>query len=290
MPGLFLFIWFFAPLRGAVPNLQIESPPELAVIRARLQAIPSSRFDDISEFLGAESGSPIRVVLAPENTELARSVAPWISGFAVGESSLVVIFPARSPGYPDDTIEDVLRHEVAHVLIWRASDGHPLPRWFNEGLAMNVERGRRFHDQTELLYQLVKGGETDLHRLDALFTGSQTDQARAYALAGAFVHDVLQMYGATSAKAILSRIHQGASFEEAFLDVTGVSPATAESQFWSRQRIWTSWIPVLTSSTIVWLAITFLALLAIYMRRVRNREIEKRWEQEDESDSEDHFL
>lgn len=289
MPGLFLFLWFYASLGGGFPNLQIDSPPELAVIRARLQAIPSSRFSDISEFLGAASGSPIRVVLAPENSELARNVVPWISGFAVGESSLVVIFPARSPGYPDDTIEDVLRHEVAHVLIWRATDGHPVPRWFNEGLAMDVERARRFQDQTELLYQLVKGGETDLHRLDGLFTGSQSDQVRAYAVAGALVHDILQMFGATSAKAILARIHQGASFEEAFLDVTGVSPATAESQFWRRQRIWTSWIPILTSSTIMWLGITLLALLAIYMRRVRNREIEERWEQEDESDREDHF-
>ena len=289
MPGLFLFLWFSASLRGVPPNLQVESPPELAAIRARLQAIPSSRLADISEFLGAESGSPIRVVLAPENTELARSVSPWISGFAVGESSLVVIFPARSPGYPDSTIEDVLRHEVAHVLIWRAADGHPVPRWFNEGLAMDVERARRFQDQTELLYQLVKGGEADLHRLDGLFTGSQSDQVRAYALAGAFVHDILQMYGAMSAKAILARIHQGARFEEAFLDVTGVSPATAESQFWRRQRIWTSWIPVLTSSTIVWLGITLLALLAIYIRRLRNREIEARWEQEDESDRGEHF-
>jgi hypothetical protein len=289
MPGLFLFLWFSASLRGAFPNLQIESPPELAVIRDRLQAIPSSRFADISEFLGAESGAPIRVVLAPENSELARSAAPWISGFALGESSLVVIFPARSPGYPDDTIEDVLRHEVAHVLIWRAAEGHPVPRWFNEGLAMDVERERRFQDQTELLYQLVKGGEADLHRLDGLFSGSQSDQVRAYALAGAFVHDILHMYGATSAKAILARIHQRASFEEAFLDVTGVSPATAESEFWRRQRIWTSWIPVLTSSTIVWLAITLLALLAIYMRRVRNRQIEERWEQEDQPDREDHL-
>src|SRR5262252_230786 len=217
MPGLFLFLWFSASLRGVPPNLQVESPPELAAIRARLQAIPPSRLADISEFLGAESASPIRVVLAPENTELARSVSPWISGFAVGESSLVVIFPARSPGYPDNTIEDVLRHEVAHVLIWRAAKGNPVPRWFNEGLAMNVERARRFQDQTELLYQLVKGGETGLHRLDGLFTGSQSDQVRAYALAGAFVHDILQMYGETSAKAVLARIRQGAPFEEAFL-------------------------------------------------------------------------
>jgi hypothetical protein len=287
MPGLVLFLCFLGSLPGAVPNLQIESPPELAVVRSRLQAIPPGRFVDIAEFLGSEPGPPIRVVLAPETSELARSVDPWISGFAVGESSLVVLFPARSPSYPDDSLEDVLRHELAHVLIWRAAGGRPVPRWFNEGLAMDVERERRFQDQTELLYQLVKGGETDLYRLDRLFTGTQNDQIRAYSIAGAFVHHVLQRYGSTAAEAILLRMRQGTPFEAAFLDTTGVSPSTAESQFWQHQRIWTSWIPILTSATTLWLAITLLALLAIYMRRRRNREIEKRWEKEDESDSED---
>ena len=107
-----------------MPQLEIEAPPELAAARMRLQAISPVRFGDVAEFLGvAETGSAIRVVLAPENSELARNVVPWISGFAVPESSLVVMFPARSPGYPDNTLEDVLRHEVAHVLIWRASAG-----------------------------------------------------------------------------------------------------------------------------------------------------------------------
>jgi hypothetical protein len=95
------------------------------------------------------------------------------------------------------------------------------------------------------------------------------------------------MYGPTAAKAILARIRQGSSFDSAFLDVTGVSPSAAESQFWRRQRIWTSWIPIVTSSTMLWLGITLLALLAIYRRRLRNREIEERWEQEDGPDEND---
>jgi hypothetical protein len=284
MRYLFSFLWFFASLSGEAPNLQIESPPELAVVRSRLQAIPPSRFADISGFLGSEPGPPVRVILAPENSEFARSVDAWIAGFASGGSALVVLFPARSPGYPDNTIEDVLRHEVAHVLIWRAAGGRPVPRWFNEGLAMDVERDRRFQDQTELFYQLVRGDETDLHHLDSLFSGTQNHQIRAYSLAGAFVRDVLEQYGSTAAKAILARMRQGSSFDEAFVDVTGVSPSTAESQFWNRQRIWTSWIPILSSSTTLWLAITLLAILAVYMRRRRNREIEKQWEKEDEEE------
>jgi hypothetical protein len=254
----------------------------------RLQAISPDRFGDIVEFLGVtEAGSAIHIILAPENSELARSVLPWISGFAVPESNLVVMFPARSPGYPDNTLEDVLRHEVAHVLIWRASAGRPLPRWFNEGLAMEVERERRFQDQTQLLYQLLTGGRIDLQQLDRLFSGGQNDQTRAYALSGAFVHDLFQRHGQTACKEILMRVHQGTPFEIAFGAATGNTPLQAASEFWRRQRIWTAWVPIVTSSTTLWLAVTMLAILAIYVRRRRNRKMEEEWAKEDESDVEE---
>jgi hypothetical protein len=270
-----------------LPQLEIEAPPELAAVRTRLQAIPSGRFNDIAEFLGIdEAGPAIRVILAPENSELARSVVSWISGFAIGESSLVVMFPARSPGYPDNTLEDVLRHEVAHVLIWRATAGRPLPRWFNEGLAMEVERERRFQDQTQLLYQLLTGGQIDLERLDRLFSGTQNNQTRAYALSGAFVHDLLQRHGSSACKEILIRVRRGTSFDDAVETVTGNTPSHEESEFWRRQRIWTSWVPIVTSSTVLWLAITMLAILAIYIRRRRNKKMEEEWEKE-ESDLEE---
>jgi hypothetical protein len=152
---------------------------------------------------------------------------------------------------------------------------------------MEVERERRFQDQTELFYQLVKGGQTDLKQLDDLFTGTQSDQTRAYAIAGALVHDLVRSYGPGAFREILNRVHREVPFDTAFADVTGVSPLAAESEFWRRQRIWTSWIPVLTSSATLWLAVTLLAILAIVMRRRRNRQMERQWEKEEESDLED---
>jgi hypothetical protein len=270
-----------------VPQLRIEAPPELTAVRTRLESINPQRLADIAQLLGTipDASPPIRVVLATENSDLARGVPPWISGFAEGESDLVVIFPARSLSYPNDTLEDVLRHEVAHVLIWRVSGGRSIPRWFNEGLAMAAERERRLEDQTQLLYQLATGPRTSLEELNRLFLGGQSDQTRAYALAGALVHDVFQQYGPAVCGEILMRVGRGARFDVAFADVTGKSPAEADSEFWQRQRIWTSWVPLITSSTTLWLGVTILAVLAIYMRRRRNREIEEQWAKEDDDES-----
>ncbi len=284
------FLALFSASASNVPSLEIEAPPELAAVRMRLLRIPPAAFADIAQFLGiTEAGQTIRIVLAPETSDIARTVVPWISGFAEGESNLVVIFPARPPVYPNDTLEDVLRHEIAHVLISRAAGGHSVPRWFDEGLAMEVERERRFQDQTQLLYQVLTGGETNLQSLDHLFSGGETDQTRAYALAGAFVHDFLNKHGVGTAKQILLRVHQGVAFDVAFADVTGTTPPQAETNFWRRQRIWTSWVPIITSTSTLWLAVTLLALAAICMRRRRNRQIEEQWKEEEESDPRDHI-
>ena len=279
---LVLCLFLFIPTRAPESvKLQIEASPELTAVRTRLEALPPSSFSDIQEFLGiSETGSVIHVVLMPESSKVARDVPPWISGFAVGESSLVVLFPARSPGYPDQTLEDVLRHEVAHVLIWRAGQ-RPVPRWFDEGVAMTVERRRRWQDQTQLFYQLMTGGEADLRTLDRLFAGGENDQTRAYAIAGAFVHDLLSQHGAKTIRDILTRVRSGSEFDGAFAATIGSSPAVAEGEFWHRQRIWTSWVPIISSTTTLYLGVTLLALLAIYMRRRRNREIEEEWAKED---------
>jgi hypothetical protein len=265
-----------------LPSLHFESPVELAPIRAQLESINTTRWGDISRLIGvSDVGRPVRIVLETESSNLARNVPPWISGFAVEREDTVVIFPARAPSYPDDTLEDVLRHEVAHVLIGHAAAGNPVPRWFDEGLAMEAERERRFRDQTQLLYQLVTGTRADLIELDRLFTGGQQDQERAYAIAGSLVHELRQQYGSTIGAQILSRVRTGSSFDAAFSAETGVTPQLFETHFWEGQRIWTAWVPILTSSAVLWPGITLLALLAIYMRHRRNREIEKRWEEED---------
>jgi hypothetical protein len=267
-------------------QLRIEAPPELAAARQRLESIDLRRFSDIEQLVGlTDVGAAIGVVLVPEKSDLARNVSPWIAGFTVKDS--VVLFPARSPTYPDNSLEDAVRHEVAHALIWRTTGGRPIPRWFNEGLAMAAERERGFEDQTQLLYQLVTGSRTSLDELDRLFEGGQSDQIRAYALAGALVHDVLQRHGLQGCAQILTRVGNGAPFDAAFADVAGMTPSAAESEFWQHQRIWTNWVPVLTSTAAIWMAVTLLAIVAIYRRRQRNIEMAKQWEKDEAVDEED---
>src|SRR6187200_3497932 len=116
----------------APPALQFQTLDSRPADEPRLRRLDSNELGAIVQLVGLDdAGPPIRVVLAPEDSELARSTSSWIAGFADGATGTIVLFPSRSVQYPHDSIEAVLRHEVAHILIVRAAGGRAVPRWFN---------------------------------------------------------------------------------------------------------------------------------------------------------------
>jgi MYXO-CTERM domain-containing protein len=264
------------------PALEIEAPPELASARARLESYDLGPLAEIVRLIGLDApGPPMRVVLAAAGSEWAGQVAPWTAGFAIGDAGLIVLFPDRSPSYPHDTLEDVLRHEVAHVLISRAAGGQPVPRWFHEGLAMAVERTWGLRDRSRLATELVFGPHAALPDIDALLTGNQGMQSRGYSLAAAVVRDLVAEYGEGAPGEILRQVKGGQPFDVALASVTRRPVVVFEAEFWDRQRTWTTWVPVIASSTTLWLGVIGLAALAVRRRRRRAAAIRRRWAEEE---------
>lgn len=277
-----LFLTAAPVLAQPPPSMVIEAPPELAPARARLESWDPGALTPIVRLVGLEHpGPPIRVVLATTLSEWARPVPPWAAGYAIGEEGLVVLFPSRSPMYPHDTLEDVMRHEVAHVLISRAAGGRPVPRWFHEGFAVAVERPWALEDRTRLASALVFGPRLDLAAIDALFLGNQDQQTRGYSLAAAVVRDLMREHGAGAPSTILREMAKGRPFEYAVASATAQSIPTFEDAFWDRQRTWTVWIPLIASSTVLWFGVIGIAALAVRRRRQRAEDIRRRWEAEE---------
>lgn len=266
----------------ALPTLSFEAPPRLASVVQELDHPDPERLHQLMKLTGlAQPGPTIHVVLAPGSSRLARSTPSWVAGFAIPARDLIVLFPDRTPPYPDDNRPDVLAHEIAHVLMWRAAAGRPTPRWFDEGVAMVGGGWWGLEDRGRVLLAVLRHGEIPLAELNALFEEGSTGAARAYALAGAFVRDLMARHGADTAARILARVASGEPFTRAFREVTGVSESEAESSFWRRATFWDRWLPFLTSSITLWIGVTLLALWAMHRRRRRDAAMMERWEEED---------
>ena len=263
------------------PALVIDAPAELSSSRGRLESFDRTSLAGIVRMVGLDDPGPsIHVVLAGEDSAAAQGVSASTAGYAISSEGLIVLFPARSPVYPHDTLEDVLRHEVAHVLISRAAGGRTVPRWFHEGVAMAAERPWGLEDRSRLILGLVAGPRLSVTEIDRLFD-SEATRSRAYALSAAMVREIMRVHGGASPAAILRELGSSATFGEAVVRAVDRPMREIERDFWERQRVWTVWVPLVTSSEVLWLAMIALAALAVWQRRRRAAEIRRRWDEEE---------
>ncbi len=108
-----------------------------------------------------------------------------------------------------DSIEHVVTHEVTHVMVFRATRGRPVPRWFNEGVAQH-EAG-----QETAWLGLRQGGTLPMSKLEEAFQ----DPARlgtAYAESSALVEFLVTRSGEGALATILREVRRGADFSAAF--------------------------------------------------------------------------
>ena len=265
------------------PQLHIESPENLSSIRARVQSIDHTRIETIMNLVGIEyPGRPIRVIVAPEQSDWARQAPSWVSGYAISQQDLIVILPERVMGYPYDSLESLFAHELAHILIGRAAGGQPVPRWFDEGLAMVAAHSWNIEDRARLIWAMVMGQPTTLPELAQLFHQDEASAHQAYVLAHALIRYCLQEFGEEWPKRLLASLAQGYSFQQAFFLTTGQSLVHVQADFWSRQSPWMRWIPVVTSSLILWIGILGLAFYVFKKQRQRAEAVKRQWKDEED--------
>ncbi len=262
---------------------EITAPPALADEVARVRAIDQQQLAGELARAGLTLPPDIRIELIPERDPRIRNIPVWIVGLASGTRDIVIL-PERigvSPdSYPYDTLEHVVWHEVVHLALSRQAGDGRLPRWFHEGVAMSVEGDWGLSNQIQLL--VAANAWPGIGELGRLFASdSQPETALGYQLAAALVADVRERHGLAVPGAIATRVARGASFADAFARETGETPDAAAAQAWDGYRRWSSWIPVLTSASSLWVAIMGLAIIAFAVR-LRKRVLRRRaWDEEE---------
>ena len=266
------------------PLLLFDAPADLAPQVERMRLTAPSRMATLMELMGlTEGGTPITVVLAPDDHVLARGVPRPISGYAVPDRDLAVLLPERVPGYPYDSLDEVLMHELTHLFVARATGGRRLPRWWNEGIALHASRAWSFEDRSRVLLGAVSG-VTDIATLERAFERGDQQSAAAYAISGALVQHLVRRHGTALVTNTLERVREGDDFETAFATATNVPLSQAVEAFWSRYLFWYRWLPFLTSGAALWASITLLAILAGLSRRRRDAELRRRWDAEERAE------
>jgi hypothetical protein len=274
--------WLFAAgaRSGAVQDgMRVEGPPQLAGVASRIDNINTEAIERALAQAGLAWPSTIRIVLVDRDDPVSQHTPPWVVGSASFPDE-IVIFPDRIGTYPYGSLEAVLTHEIAHLALSARAEGRPLPRWFHEGVAVSVESGWGLGSQVRLLFAAQRDPQIDdISRLFA--SESLPATSTAYLLSAALIEDVRRRHGPGAPGDIAGRVAAGDTFEQAFVNATGETPAHAAATAWRVYR-GLRWLPLVTSPSSVWGAILILASAAFVARWRRRRQRHREWAAEEE--------
>ena len=206
----------------------------------------------------------------------ATGMPHWVAGVARSETGDIVIARHGPDGARTD-LENLLKHEMAHVVLHRASGGADVPRWFHEGIAETMTGGISLSRAQTLASAVFGPGVPDFDALEANFHGDDGPQvAVAYAAARDFV-EFLRAQGDDGAKLrqTMSELRRGVPFETAIAHAYGKSLVELGS-------IWRGglpgrfvWYPLIAGGGMP-LALVFPLVVIAWVRR--RRAVQRGWD------------
>ncbi|MBX7077631.1 MAG: hypothetical protein K1X88_00505 [Nannocystaceae bacterium] len=224
----------------------------------------------------------------------ATGMPHWVAGVARPETGEIVIARHGPDGSPTD-LERLLKHEMAHVILHRATGGAALPRWFHEGVAESMTGGISLARAQTLAGAVFGGGVPDMARLEALFHGEDgPDAAVAYAAARDLVEFLRAQPLATAARVraepggsrvavdpdaslrqLFAAMRQGQGFDDAFVRTYGAPLHELAARWRDGLPARFVWYPLLAGGGLPFVVVVPLLAMAWIRRR---RLLRRGWE------------
>lgn len=183
--------------------------------------------ENMGPLLGAETETPLRIVMYNNNAEMIGALASRSSaisseliteGQAFGQQNVVLLLGnGRRAG-------GTISHELVHVLVQRATaDGFlSVPLWINEGLAEfgNVDPSLSYERYLEWA---VDTGRTTPFESLLVFPGDPNLNLVAYGQSRSVVEFMILEFGRDKMTELMATVNGGTTFERALRLVYGVS-------------------------------------------------------------------
>ncbi|EDM79273.1 hypothetical protein PPSIR1_04013 [Plesiocystis pacifica SIR-1] len=212
---------------------------------------------EIERELGRDLDDGMTIHLVSHAGQVARATGMpnWVSGVAHPPRGEIAIALHNPDGSPSD-LGTLLRHELVHVALYRATGGAELPRWFHEGVAESVANEVSLMRAEALAGAVFGPGVPPLSRMEAAFHGDHAQAAVAYAAARDFTtwlryHDV----EGAQFRQLLSQLRNGRSFEQSFMDAYEVPLEELDAQWRSGLFGRFVWFPLLGSGSLPFLLV-----------------------------------
>jgi hypothetical protein len=165
----------------------------------------------------------VRIARTPEEmATLSPTEAPppkGARGAAYPSLGLVVLSQRTDSGAAVD-LDEELRHELAHVALFDAAAGRPLPRWLSEGFALHTSGESSFRRAETLAFANARGALVSFDRLES-FPAAAGELRVAQAESADFVRFLSRGDQAPRFSATIARVRSGSPLPLAAAETYG---------------------------------------------------------------------
>lgn len=244
-----LFAAQFGVLQHPGLRVQYETPLK-GVAEEVVEIYPNIKMNLVKKF-GWDIAFRPTVVLIQDRQLFQRhaGTAP-IVGYAVPGDNLIVIDCSRLHIRPH-RLDNVLKHEMVHLILHHYIRGGRLPRWLDEGVAQRVSDGiaellvvprRSFFQQA-----LLTGDYIQLQDLAHGFPVEKKYLILAYEESRSIVDFVVEKYGENALFEILEYLKDGNDLHQAFTASLDASPEEIEARWIRHQQKRSTWFAYLAA-------------------------------------------
>jgi hypothetical protein len=250
-------------------------------IEAEIREDLEGGFARIARELGVPSRRTYHYVVEPDLDRLRAAAAgalpEWGIGFAFPRRRTVVL-GLRESGRLPGRFREVLLHETSHVLFHDAVAGVRCPRWFVEGLAMTQAGTWGAGDSWSVTVASLTGNLPSLPSLAGRFPAEGSRADLAYRLSFLAVQEIFKDHYEGSLADFCARVRRTGDFARAFEEHFGRSPIAFAQELDKTVRRRYGWVSLFTRLPGLFMALTFLFLVAYATRMIRNRRRMREWE------------
>jgi hypothetical protein len=212
-------------------------------------------WNEIEQVLGTDLDDTVTIHLVSHAGMVARATGMpvWVSGVAHPPRGEIAI-AMHDPDGSRSELDTLLRHELVHVALFRASGGAKLPRWFHEGVAESIANEVDLMRAEALAGAVFGVGVPPIGELEAAFHGDERQASVAYAAARDFAtwlryHDA----DGSQFRQLFSQLRMGRTFDTAVANAYGESLTELDEQWRAGLFGRFVWFPLLGSGELPFL-------------------------------------
>lgn len=286
MSALLLCLWLAALPVASIETAHFvfEHDPRGERLARHLAARAEEVYAGLAEDLGVRVRARIivRVASTPEEfrTRQPSTPAGWAKAVAYPGRGLIVILATG-----DTRPEETLAHELCHVMLQGALRGRPAPAWLAEGLAMYYGGQWRLGRWATLSEAMLFGRLIPLAELTHNFPPEGSRARLAYAQSHSLVDYLRRNWGEEGLRALARALARGRDPEQALRAATGLTARELEERWVGDLKLRFSYIPIITSTALLWAILTVLSLYAWRRKRRLVRERLRRWAEEEAAEA-----